>query len=53
MVKIADVERITALENPNALSLVRKFETAGILKEITGHRRNRVFTYRAYISLFD
>jgi len=53
MVRITDVEKITALGNPNALSLVHKFVQAGILKETTGRRRNRVFAYRAYINLFD
>jgi Fic family protein len=53
MVRISDVEKITALENPNALALVRKFVQKGILKEITGRRRNMVFAYTAYIDLFD
>jgi Fic family protein len=52
MIKIKDVEMIAGLKNPNALSLVEKFEKAGILKEITGRKRNRVFAYREYISLF-
>jgi Fic family protein len=53
MVRISDVEKITGLENPNALVLVRKFVQKGILKETTGRQRNRVFAYTAYISLFD
>jgi Fic family protein len=53
MVKIADVERIVGLGNPNAITLVNRFVSAGILKEITGRKRNRVFAYQAYISLFD
>ncbi len=52
LVKVADVEKITGLGNPNALALVRKFVQKGILKEITGRRRNRVFAYQAYIDLF-
>ena len=53
MVKIADIETITKLENPNALKLASKFVLAGILKEITGRRRNRVYSYREYIDLFN
>ncbi len=53
MVRVSDVEVITTLENPNALALVRKFVQSGILKEVTGRRRNRVFAYSAYIELFD
>jgi Fic family protein len=53
MIRISDAERITTLENPNALALVNKFVKAGILKEITGRRRDRVFAYQAYINLFE
>ncbi|MCI0531363.1 MAG: Fic family protein [candidate division Zixibacteria bacterium] len=53
MVRISDIENATKLENPNALTLARKFVTAKILKEITGRRRNRVYAYREYIDLFD
>lgn len=53
MVKIADVESITKLKNPNALALAHKFVSARILKEITGRRRNRVYAYRDYIDLFN
>lgn len=53
LVSVADVEKITSLGNPNALTLVGKFVSKGILKEISGRRRNRVFAYQAYINLFD
>lgn len=52
LVRIKDVERITGLKNPNALSLVSRFEKLGILKEITGKQRNRVYTYNDYVKLF-
>lgn len=52
-VRIRDVERITGLSNPNAILLVRKFEDAGILKEITGRKRNKVYSYKEYIQLFE
>jgi Fic family protein len=50
---IKDVERITGLKNPNALSLVNKLIDLGILKEVTGKKRNKVFRYQNYVSLFD
>jgi Fic family protein len=37
---------------PTASKLVKAFEDRGILEEITGHRRNRVFRYVPYLRLF-
>lgn len=53
IVRVKDVERILSLSNPNALSLVTKFADKGILQELTGFKRNRVFSYVDYISLFS
>jgi Fic family protein len=53
LVQVSDVERIVDIQNPNALSLVAKFVRLGILKEQTGRKRDRVFAYQKYISLFD
>ena len=53
LLRISDVERITGLKNPNAIVLVAKFVKAGILSEITGKKRNRIFSYKAYIDLFE
>jgi len=53
LVTIKDVEKITGLKNPNALTLIKKLTEVGILKEITGRKRNKIFTYQAYVSLFD
>ncbi len=52
IVRVKDVERIVSLSNPNALLLVDKFVKMGILQELTGQRRNRVFSYQKYISMF-
>jgi len=53
MLKIKDIEKITGLKNPNALFLTNKMVALGILKEITGKKRNKVFVYQKYISLFE
>lgn len=50
---IKDIERITGLKNPNALALIQKLVKLEILKEITGRKRNKVFSYQQYIKLFD
>lgn len=53
MLKIKDIEKITGLKNPNAMFLTNKMVNLGILKEITGKKRNKVFVYQKYISLFE
>lgn len=53
MIQIKNVEHITGLRNPNAISLVAKFIKLGILHEITGQKRNRVFSHKNYINLFE
>lgn len=53
MVRVADVGRIIQIENPNALALVAKFVRLGILKEQTGRKRDRIFSYQQYVALFN
>lgn len=53
IVIIKDIERITGLKNPNALALIYKLVKLEILKEITGRKRYKVFSYQQYIKLFD
>ena len=53
LVTIKSVEKITGLKNPNAIVLVSKFVKLGILKEITGKKRNKVFSYEKYVKLFE
>jgi Fic family protein len=48
--QIADTLRIT---HQSASTLVRGFEDAGILEEITGFRRNRLFCFTEYLRLFE
>ena len=38
---------------PTANKLVQQFEEAGILGEVTGHKRNRVYRYDPYVALFS
>jgi len=52
LITIKGVEKIAELKNPNALILVSKLEKIGILKEITGKTRNRIYSYQDYINLF-
>jgi Fic family protein len=53
MVRISDINRITGIKNPNSNLLAEKFVSMGILKEITGRVRNRIFIYKSYVDLFE
>lgn len=46
------VEKELSISTATANSLVKEFVKMGILKEITGYSRNRLFTFRDYLALF-
>jgi len=52
-VTIDTVKRITNLSNKAAGDLVSKFVEFGILNEVTGRRRNRKFSYTAYLDILS
>ena len=47
-----EVQDLIGTAYPAANHLVGKMEEHGILREFTGHSRNRRFRYEAYIGLF-
>lgn len=53
MVRIKDVEKIVGLSNPNAIALVNRLVRLGILEEITGRKRNKIFAHTHYIEAFS
>jgi Fic family protein len=53
IISVKEVRSITGTSNPAANLLVKKLAEQGILKEITGQKRNRRFRYEAYIRLFE
>lgn len=52
VVHVSDVKEISGLSKKAANDLVADFEEAGILKELTGQSRNRVFAFAQYLDLF-
>jgi Fic family protein len=47
------VEKSVGVSQPTANAILSRFEASGVLREITGQRRNRVYRYDAYLTLFD
>jgi Fic family protein len=41
------------ITSPSANTLVKQFQQAGILKELTGFKRNRLFVFDEYLKLFN
>ncbi|OGL29326.1 cell filamentation protein Fic [Candidatus Saccharibacteria bacterium RIFCSPHIGHO2_02_FULL_47_12] len=53
VITVADVAKELAVTAPTANALVSDMQQIGILKEITGFSRNRIFIYESYIRLFS
>ncbi len=47
------VARDHEVSYPTANGIIQQLEISGILKEITGRRRNRIYIHQRYMSLFD
>lgn len=52
VVSVAGIRSITGTSYTAANALAARFVAAGILHEVTGYRRNRLFRYEPYIGLF-
>jgi Fic family protein len=46
------VEQTLEVKHPTANSLIDKFREIGILEEITGQKKNRLFAFKKYLNLF-
>ncbi len=53
IVSVADVQALTGSTYTAANNIVSRLVRLGILQEITGYRRNRLFRYQAYIAIFS
>jgi len=53
IVSVQAVADVTGLSFANANSLARQLETVGLLRETTGRKRNRRFSYHPYLTLFQ
>lgn len=53
VVNIKQITNKLGITNPSANTLVKQFQKAGILREVTGFKRNRLFVFYEYLRLFD
>lgn len=52
MVTATDLERELGLSHPTVNALLRDFIRLGLLKEVTGAARNRLYVFETYLKLF-
>ncbi|MCH8541155.1 MAG: Fic family protein [Opitutales bacterium] len=52
VLNVLEIERLLGITYAAANSLVSRLTALGILREITGQRRHRVFRYTSYLDLF-
>lgn len=50
--KVSDASKHLSISNTSANNLIAEMENVGILKEITGFSRNRIFVLHEYLELF-
>lgn len=53
IVSVTDVQALIETTYPAANNLVQQFERHRVLREMTGHKRNRRFLYSDYTALFN
>jgi len=53
LVTVNSIMDITSLSYPNANRLASKFEEMGVLKEITGQKRNRIYEFVKYMDILN
>lgn len=52
LINVKDVENVLGVTTKPANAIIQEFEKLGILKEVTGYKRNRLFLFEKYYKLF-
>jgi Fic family protein len=52
LINVKDVENLLKVTTKPANAIIQQFEKLGILKEVTGYKRNRLFLFKEYYKLF-
>jgi len=53
IVSVANVSKILEVSKPTANTLVKEFEEKGILQEVTGYERNKLFIFKQYLDIYS
>ena len=53
IISISDIIEPLGVSKPTANSLVKEFEEKGILKEVTGYERNKLFVFHKYLDIYS
>ena len=53
VVNVKEIQKKTGLSAKAANDLIKVFLNEGILREITGFQRNRIFVFDEYMNLFN
>lgn len=53
IVTINTVKKLLDIQHNTAAALIKDFEHMGIIKEVSGARRNRLYVFESYVRLFD
>lgn len=53
MQNITHLAKVTGRSQPTVQSAVDKLTDAGILREVTGRKRNRVFAHSRYLAILE
>lgn len=53
IVSVANVVQILEVSKPTANTLVKEFEEKGMLQEITGYERNKLFIFKQYLDIYS
>ena len=53
VLRIPEIVATTEMTEPTASKAVRTLEAEGIVHEVTGQKRNRVFAYREFLEILN
>ena len=53
IISVANVAEILEVSKPTANTLVKEFEEKGMLQEVTGYERNKLFMFKQYLDIYS
>jgi len=53
IITMSDVAKVLEVSKPTANKLVKEFEEKGILLEVTGYQRNKLYVFKQYLDIYS